>query len=151
MRSVLVVAAFALGGLLILSSRGGDGKDLDLVAPTGERSVVDAGEDGASLGDMTIFSGPLEDDGDRAGRIDGVCTITSAPGDDAELRQRCEVTLTLGDGESELQLASVGRVEADDVIFSVVGGGGDHAGAGGDATFDYTDPDRTRIKVSLDD
>jgi hypothetical protein len=148
MRSVLVLAAFALGGLVIFSSLGGDESNLDLVAPAGERSVIDVGEDGASLGDMTVFSGALEDD---AGRIDGVCTITSAPEDEAERRQRCEVTLTLGDGESELQLASVGRVEADDVVFSVVGGGGEYAGAGGDATFDYTDPDRTRIEVSLDD
>lgn len=148
MRSVLVLAAIALGGLVIFSSLGGDEKNLDLVAPAGERSVVDVGDDGVSLGDMTVFSGSLED---GEGRIDGVCTITSAPDDEAEHRQRCEVTLTLGDGETELQLASVGRVEADDVIFSVVGGGGNHAGAGGDATFDYTDPDRTRIKVSLDD
>jgi ATP-dependent protease HslVU (ClpYQ) peptidase subunit len=148
MRAVLVVAAIALGGLVLFSSLGGDEKSFDLVAPTGERSVVDVGEDGVSLGDMTVFSGSLEDD---EGRIDGVCTITSAPEDEAEHRQRCEVTLTLDDGETELQLASVGRVEADDVIFSIVGGGGEYAGAGGDATFDYTDPDRTRIEVSLDD
>lgn len=151
MRSVLVLAALAIGGLVIFSSLGGEGKDLDLVAPTGERSVVDVGDDGVSLGDMTVFSGSLEDGGDRAGRIDGVCTITSSSGDDAELRQRCEVTLTLGDGETELQLAAVGRVEADDVVFSVVGGGGDYRGAGGDATFDYADADRTRIQVSLND
>ena len=150
-RSVLVLAALAIGGLVVYSSVNGDDTDLDLVAPIGERSVVDVGDDGVSLGDMTVFSGPLEEDGDRAGRVDGVCTITSAPGEDAERRQRCEVTLTLGDGETELQLASVGRVEADDVVFSIVGGGGDYAGAGGDATFDYTDPDRTRIEVSLSD
>lgn len=148
MRSVLVLAAILFGGLVILSSLGGDEESLDLVAPAGDRSVVDVGDDGVSLGDMTVFSGPLEDD---AGRIDGVCTITSAPDEESERRQRCEVTLTLGDGETELQLASVGRVEADDVVFSVVGGGGEYAGAGGDATFDYTDPDRTRIEVSLDD
>lgn len=148
MRAVLVVAAIALGGLVLFSSLGGDETNLDLVAPTGERSVVDVGEDGVSLGDMTVFSGSLEDD---EGRIDGVCTITSAPEDEAEHRQRCEVTLTLDDGETELQLASVGRVEADDVNFSIVGGGGEYAGAGGDATFDYTDPDRTRIEVALDD
>jgi len=148
MRSVLVLAAIALGGVVIFSSLGGDEKDLELVAPAGERSVVDVGDDGASLGDMTVFSGALEDD---AGRIDGVCTITSAPDDAAERRQRCEVTLTLGDGDTELQLAAVGRVEADDVVFSVVGGGGDYAGAGGDARFDYSDPDRTRIEISLDD
>src|SRR5918998_6009277 len=135
MRSVLVLAAIALGGLVIVSSLGGDEKSLDLVAPAGERSVVDVGEDGPSLGDMTVFGGALEDD---AGRIDGVCTMTSAPDDEAEHRQRCEVTLTLGDGETELQLTSVGRVQADDVVFSVVGGGGDYAGAGGDATFDYS-------------
>ena len=148
MRSVLVLAALALGGLVLFSSLGGDDKSLDLVAPSGERSVVDVGDDGVSLGDMTVFSGALEDD---KGRIDGVCTITSAPDDEAQRRQRCEVTLTLGDGETELQLSSVGRVEADDVVFSIVGGGGDYAGAGGDATFDYTDPDRTRIDVSLTD
>jgi ATP-dependent protease HslVU (ClpYQ) peptidase subunit len=148
MRAVLVLAALALGGLVLFSSLGGSETEFDLVAPAGERSVVDVGAEGASLGDMTVFSGALEG---RDGRIDGVCTITSNPGPDDERRQRCEVTLTLGDGETELQLASVGRAEADDVIFSVVGGGGDYAGAGGDATFDFTDPDRTRIAVSLDD
>lgn len=150
-RSVLLLVALGIGGLVVYSSLGGDDSDLDLVAPTAERSVVDVGDDGVSLGDMTVFSGPLEEGGDRAGRVDGVCTITGAPGDDAERRQRCEVTLTLGDGETELQLASVGRVEADEVVFSVVGGGGDYAGAGGDATFDYSDPDRTRIEVTLSD
>ena len=151
MRSVLVLAALAIGGLVIVSSLGGDDTELDLVAPAGQRSVVDVGDEGVSLGDMTVFSGPLEDGGDDAGRLDGVCTITSAPADAAERRHRCEVTLTLGDGETELQLAAVGRVEAGDVIFSVLGGGGDYMGAGGAATFDYTDPDRTRIEVSLDD
>ena len=124
---------------------------MEFVALSEERSVVDVGDSGVSLGDMTVFSGPLVDGDDEAGRIDGVCTITSRPDADDEQRQRCAVTLTIGDGETELQLAAVGRVEAGDVVFSVVGGGGDYIGASGEAVFDFTDRDRTQIDVSLDD
>ena len=151
-RRVVLLVAAVIGGLVVVSFLRGGESDLEFVAPSKERSVVDVGDSGVSLGDMTVFSGPLVDgDDDEAGRIDGVCTITSRPGTDDERRQRCAVTLTIGDGETELQLAAVGRVEADDVVFSVVGGGGEYAGASGEAVFDFTDRDRTQIDVSLDD
>ena len=153
-RTKLLLIAFAVGvGLLILSSLRG-GSDLEFVAPAGERSVVDLGPRGASLGDVTVVSGPLQDgDGDPAGRHDGTCTLTSRPDDEEQHRVRCAVTLTVGteNGETELQLAAVGRVAADDVLFSVVGGSGKYRNARGDALFDYTDPDRTRITVDLED
>ena len=147
--SVALVLLVVVGLFVLL--RSGGGSDLQFVAPTGERSVVDVGERGPSLGDMTVFSGALMDGDEEAGRLDGVCTLTSQPDEPSEQRQRCAVTLTVGEGDTELQLAAVGRVEADDVRFSVVGGGGEYRGAEGEALFVYTDPDRTRINVELDD
>jgi hypothetical protein len=151
---LLLIVGVAAAGLLILSSLRG-GSELEFFAPAEERSAVDLEPEGASLGDVTVTSGPLEDsDGEAAGRHDGTCTLTSGPDDAEEQRVRCEVTLTIGteNGETELQLAAVGRVEADDVIYSVVGGGGEYADAGGDAVFDYSgDPDRPRITVDLED
>jgi hypothetical protein len=150
-RTVLLLVAIGVAGWVVISSLGG-GRDLEFVAPAGERSVVDVGDTGPSLGDMTVFSGNLLKDGDdEAGRLDGVCTVTSSPGDDSERRQRCAVTLTVGDGETEIQLAAVGRVEAGDVLFSVVGGTKEFRDAAGEALFDYSDPERTRITVALDD
>ena len=148
---MIVLLVVVLGAVLLLSRIGGGGSDLDLVAPEAERELVDLGDSGPSLGDMTVFGGPLLDGDDEAGRIDGVCTVTSEPDDEEERRQRCAVTLTIGDGETELQLAAVGRAAADDVIFSIVGGGGDYAGAGGEAEFDYSGDGRIEIDVSVED
>ena len=138
--------------MLLLSSILGGGSELEFVAPVEERSEVDLGSAGPSLGDMTVFSGPLLEGDDPAGRLDGTCLVTSRPSDADERRWRCGVTLTIGteDGETELQLAAVGRTEADDVVFSVIGGGGRYRDARGDATFDYSDSDETQITVNLD-
>lgn len=151
---ILLILLGLLAAVLIISSLRGDESELNFVALAGERDEVDLGAPGPSLGDMTAFSGELlDDDEDPAGRIDGSCVVTSAPADDEEWRERCGVTLTVGteNGETELQLLAVGRVEADDVIFSVVGGGGRFHKSRGDATFDYTDPERTEIVVRLED
>ena len=48
-------------------------------------------------------------------------------------------------------LAAVGRVEADDVLYSVVGGSGRFGEARGDATFGHHDRARTTIEVRLED
>ena len=153
-RTKLLLAVVGAGVVLVVLStiRGGD-SELRYAAPETERAEVDAGSPGPSLGDMTVSSGPLLEDGEEAGRVDGSCVVTSRPDDQEERRWRCGVTLTIGteDGEEELQLAAVGRAEADDVIFSIVGGGGRYREARGDATFDYTDPDRAEITVRLKD
>lgn len=147
-RWVIALVLLAGAGLFLLYRPGGE-RELEFTAPNTERSAVDVGDQGPSLGDMTVFSGPLLDGDDEAGRIDGVCTLTSAPDQADEQRQRCAVTLTVGDGETELQLAAVGRAEADDVLFSVVGGTKEFRDAAGEALFDYTNDDRTKITVKL--
>jgi Dirigent-like protein len=152
-RTKLLLAVLGLVlGVLLVSSIVGGGAELRFVAPPGERSEVDLGSPGPSLGDMSVFSGPLLEDDDPAGRLDGTCVVTSRPTDDEDRRWRCGVTLTIGteNGETELQLAAVGRVEADDVIFSVIGGGGRYRDARGDATFEYSDGEDTHITVHLD-
>ena len=150
----LLVVCVAAAALLIVLWPGDGSERLEFVAATADQSSVDVDPRGNSLGDMTIRSGPLtDDDGERAGRHDGTCTVTSSPEDDDERRVRCAITLTVGtaNGETELQLAAVGRVAADDVVFSVVGGSGKYRDASGEAVFDYTDRDRIRVTVNLDD
>jgi hypothetical protein len=152
---LIVGLAVVVVGVVVLSSLlGGGSEELKFVAPADERGTVDLDPAGASLGDLTVFSGQLlDEDGDPAGRHDGTCTLTSRASDDQERRTRCVVTLTIGtdNGETELQLAAVGRAQADDVLFSVVGGTNEYAGASGQALFDYGDRDRPRISVDLDD
>jgi hypothetical protein len=154
-RLALIVGAVVVVVAVVSSWSGGGSDELEFVAPAQETAVVDNGPEGVSLGDSTVVSGVLLDpDGDEAGRHDGVCTITSRPDVADERRMRCAVTLTVGtdDGETELQLAAVGREQADDVAFSVIGGSGKYQGAGGEAVFDYAeDRDRPRITVDLDD
>src|SRR3712207_1918846 len=120
-RTKILLAIAALGlAVWVASSLRDRASELRFVAPAGERGEVDAGPSGPSLGDASTFAGPLlDDDGDPAGRIDGVCIVTSRPDDREERRQRCAVTLTVGtdNGETELQLAAVARAAADDVIF----------------------------------
>jgi hypothetical protein len=150
-RVLLLVAA--LGVALVVLWPSDDEQELRFLAPAGPGTAVDAGPDGPSPGDTTVLAGELLDaDGEPAGRFDGVCTLTSVPEDDAERRQRCAVTLTVGteDGEDELQLAAVGRLQADDVRYSVVGGSGPYADASGEATFEFTGS-RARITVRLED
>ena len=118
---ILLALVGLLAAVLIISALRGDDSELNFAAPAGERDEVDLGAPGPSLGDLTVFSGELlDDDDDPAGRIDGSCVVTSAPGDQEEWRERCGVTLTVGteNGETELQLLAVGRAEADDVIFT---------------------------------
>lgn len=150
----LLIACVAIAGLFVVGALRSGGSELTFYAPAQERAEVDVDPSGPSLGDMTVISGELEDDdGEAAGRHDGVCTVTSAADSADERRHRCAVTLTVGtdNGETELQLAAVGRAAADDVIFSVVGGSGKYQDAGGEAVFDYTDRERTKISVELDD
>jgi len=143
----LLVAAWLLADVL------GGSDELALEAPRTAEERLDLGASGPSLGDLVVFSGPLVDGGEEAGRLDGECRVTSRPGDRDGERWRCAMTVTLGTrgGEDELQLAAVRRAAADEVRFSVTGGSGEYAGASGEALLDYGDRDRARIRIALDD
>jgi Dirigent-like protein len=123
------------------------------VAPVTDERTIDQRPLGPSLGDRFVFSGPLENRaGDPRGRIDGVCTTTSTPaGAVDENRQQCQVTATIGtaNGETEIELMGVGRVLAEDVIFSVIGGTGRFQNARGQAVFDFRASDQVTIEFSL--
>lgn len=92
-----------------------------------EFKTLDFGRNGPSLGDQIIFSGPLRKrDGTRAGRYDGLCVFTSKGARASQQRQQCLLTSTIGtaNGETEVQAAGVGRIQAEDVYLSVTGGSG---------------------------
>ena len=152
LRLALLVGAVVLGAWLVADLVGG-GDELELEAPRTAEERLDLGASGPSLGDLVVFSGPLIDGGDEAGRLDGECRVTSRPGDEDEERWRCAMTATIGadNGENELQLAAVRRALADEVRFSVTGGSGEYAGARGEAVVDYRDAARPRIAFALDD
>jgi hypothetical protein len=122
-----------------------------VVAPTTDEAEIDLGTPGPSLADLLVFSGPLLNTEDETiGRIDGHCLTTSSPGPAAESRRQCFVTTTCHEkGGSELQAQGVGRIEAEDVIFSVTGGSGVYQNVRGQATFDYRQQGRVVITYEL--
>jgi hypothetical protein len=125
MKRVVAIAGLVLVAVLAVQLLGGGGESRSFEVPVEEQERVD---DGPGLGNVRVFSGPLREDGDRAGRVDGECRVTSVR---PEPRERCELTVTLGDGEQEVQLAGVRRTDADDVVLSVTGGSGDYVDARG--------------------
>jgi len=124
-RRLVGIAALVVVGVTVLSLLGGDEGSRTFDASLQERARLDEG-----LGAVAVFSGPVREDGERIGRLDGECRTTSL---EPEPRERCALTLTLGDGEEEVQLAGVRRVAAEDVVLGVTGGSGGYAGAEGDA------------------
>jgi hypothetical protein len=150
--AVLVIVVLLLIGLLVTAS--GEDTFTVVVAPD-EEQQVDLGEEGASIGDLYVFSGPLLDESEEAqlGRADGQCTTTSSPGPSAEARWMCNVTSTFSEERegAEIDAQGVGRIEAEDVVFAVTGGTGDFRDARGQATFEYEErEDRTVITYEVE-
>ena len=123
-----------------------------LVAREVEIKDVDVRPRGASLGDRFIFSGVLKRLRGRERRLFyGVCTVTTAPGAAQETRQQCLLTSIIGtmDGETEIQAQGVGRVLSEDVILSVTGGSKRFKNVRGQATVDFSNPNRVTIRYQL--
>jgi hypothetical protein len=148
----LIVALVLL--LIVLITTDGEDTFTVVVAPD-EEQEVDLGEEGASIGDLYVFSGPLLDESEETqlGRADGQCTTTSSPGPSTEARWVCNVTSTFSEERegAEINAQGVGRIEAEDVVFAVTGGTGDFRDARGQATFEYEErEDRTVITYEVD-
>lgn len=115
---------------------------------------IDLGDQGPSVGDVYVFSGPLFDESEdrELGRIDGQCTTTISPGPSAELRRLCTASATFTEEQSGAEIATqgVGRLEAEDVVVAVTGGTGDYRGARGQATFRFETDGRVVIAYDLD-
>jgi Dirigent-like protein len=141
-RALLIGFIAVLVGLsVLLLTAAGAQETFTVVATIEEEQEEDLGEEGASVGDLYAFSGPLYDESEDAelGRFDGVCTTTSSPGPSEEARRLCNVTATFVEERegAELDAQGVGRIEAEDVVFAVNGGTGEFRSARGQATFEY--------------
>ncbi len=126
-----------------------------VVAPRDVEQQIDLGEEGPSVGDLYVFSGPLFDESEEEelGRIDGQCTTTSAPGPGAEARRLCVVNATFAEERegAEIDAQGVGRLEAEDVVLAVTGGTGNYRNARGVATFRFESDGRVVITYEVDD
>jgi hypothetical protein len=125
-----------------------------LIAPDTEQTNIDVGRPGPSQGDLFVFSGPLRAPrGALRGRLDGHCVTVSVPSrtDREQDRRQCFITSTIGtaNGETEIQAAGVGRILAEDVLFSVTGGTNRFKRVRGQALFDYSTKGRIRITYEL--
>lgn len=149
-----VVAIVVLLLIVLLFTASGADTFTVVIAPD-EEQQVDQGEEGPSIGDLYVFSGPLLDEAEETqlGRADGQCTTTSSPGPSAEARWVCNVTSTFTQERegAEIDAQGVGRIEAEDVGFAVTGGTGDFRDARGQATFEYEErEDRIVISYEVD-
>ena len=150
--AVLVIVLLLLIAWLVAAS----GQDtFTVVVVPDEEQQVDLGEEGPSIGDLYVFSGPLLDESEdtQLGRADGQCTTTSSPGPSAEARWVCNVTSTFSEERegAEIDAQGVGRIEAEDVVFAVTGGTREFRDAQGQATFEYEErEDRIVITYEVD-
>ena len=156
-RPVAVLAVLILGGLGVASTLAAAGQStFTVVTPVQEEQEIDLGEQGASVGDLYVFSGPLYDESEESqlGRLDGECTTTSSPGPSSEARRLCLVNATFTEERegAEIDAQGVGRLEAEDVVFAVTGGTGAFRNARGQATFLYEENgDRITITYEVDE
>jgi hypothetical protein len=149
--AVLVIVLLLIA--LLVTASGAD--TFTVVVVPNEEQQVDLGEEGPSIGDLYVFSGPLFDEAEdtQLGRADGQCMTTSSPGPSAEARWACNVTSTFVEERegAEIDAQGVGRIEAEDVVFAVTGGTGDFRDTRGQATFEYEErEDRIVITYEVD-
>ena len=150
--ALVLIGTTAVVGVTTSARPAAHPRNFTVVAPATEEKRVDVAPNGQSIGDMFIFSGPINTRAGREmGRIDGVCVTTSSPGPQDELRQQCTNTLTFaGQDGAELYIQGVGRIQAEDVIMGVTGGNRAYENASGNATFDFRQEDQVVITVRLD-
>lgn len=148
--AILVAAPVAL----LAAGCGGGGTSLDLTVRNTARVVVDLGASGASQGDL------LAVDGDLLGANDEVIGAFRLNAAVAESTTRSETRgtnayITWKDSPDSLVFAGApeyprgGGLPTEPVRFAVVGGTGQYAGAGGEATVTFTKPDRFAWNVTL--
>lgn len=149
--AILIAAPAAL----LAAGCGGGSTSLDLTVKNTKRVVVDLGAPGASQGDL------LTVDGDLLGANDEVMGAFRLNAAVAESTARSEVRgtnayITWKDSPDSLVFAGApeyprgGGLPTGPVRFAVVGGTGQYAGAGGEATVTFTKPDRFAWNVTLD-
>jgi hypothetical protein len=105
------------------------------------QSIVQAQPDRLTPGDRIVLGHTLWHDGKLAGRIEGVCTITSGEG-----TAICNATAMLDDGTIAVQFVNA---TASTEEFAVLGGTGAYAGLLGSGTFIAQDDQSGTVMVTL--
>lgn len=93
--ATVAVAGLAIGTAGSAASTDHDGRTFRLVAVSTEQNFLDLGTTGTSLGDHVVFTTQLLKHDAVIGHQGGVCTITSAPRNEAE----CLATYSLPGGQ----------------------------------------------------
>lgn len=132
----------------------GGGTTLDLTVKNTKRIVVDLGASGASQGDLLAVDGDLLGANDE---VIGAFRLNAAVAESTAVSETrgTNAYITWKDSPDSLVFAGApeypkgGGLPTEPVRFAVVGGTGQYAGAGGEATVTFTRPDRFAWNVAL--
>ncbi|MCP2296960.1 hypothetical protein SAMN04244553_1149 [Nocardia amikacinitolerans] len=154
------IATAAIGALLVgggLSACGADSDEtaglkqrveiIEAAALTEQLTVTDLDKPGASLGDMTVYSGSIQQDGREIGHGGGACQNVHIEGD--AITMQCVLTAQLERGSLTMQAVWV--QDASPLDMAITGGTGEYGGATGTARFWEigTPQERMRAEVVL--
>jgi len=107
---------------------------------------IDVGAPGFSLGDMVVFSGNLQRQGQQVGRIGVVCTFVSTANAD-RVEAQCPTTAILPDGQITTQGTIVNR--SLNFTLPITGGSGRYQGAGGQVVSrDVSTPTQPQVELT---
>ncbi|WP_228001080.1 allene oxide cyclase barrel-like domain-containing protein [Nocardia australiensis] len=150
-----VIGALAIGGGL--SACGADSSEaagpkqrveiIEAAALTDQLAAPDLDKPGASIGDLTVFSGGIRQDGREIGHGGGACQNIHIEGN--EITMQCVLTAQLERGSLTMQAVWVQGASPLDM--AITGGTGAYRGATGTARFwEIGTPDeRMRAEVTL--
>ena len=146
MKSLLFAAATCLGlivpmGLVALTTSDARAARALTYDIKFSQSIVQARPDRLTPGDRIVLSHTLWHDAKLAGRIEGVCTVTSGDG-----TASCNATAMLDDGTIAVQCVNATTTTEE---FAVLGGTGAYAGLLGSATFIAQNDQSGTVMVTL--
>lgn len=151
----VTLAVAAASSAALLAGCGGGGTTLNLTVENGARTVVDLTGTGPGQGDLLAVEGALVDPaGARIGDFHLYAAVTRTDAT-SEVRST-NAYISWNDSADSLMFMGAPRYPAggglptEPVRFAVVGGTGQYAGAGGQATVTFTKPSTFDWQVELD-